>query len=176
MNPRNGGPDSHATCQELGGVLGSNFTSFPVLQEAARRGWGKLGGRPLVALMCLSWFAFLRVGEAASIRVADIRGEKALGFWATKRGIIGRRWRRWSEWSQARGGYLRDYTKGWEGEERVVPGGPPVYETALAGFVQGTEWDDGKWHCHRRGGGGGAGCVGTWAAGSVVHVLREVGG
>ena len=36
------------------------------------------------------------------------------------------------------GGYLRDYTKGWEGEERVVSGGPPMYETTLAGFFQGT--------------------------------------
>ena len=48
-------------------------------------------------------------------------------------------------------GGLRDYTKGWEGEERVVPGGPPVYETALAGFLQGTEWEDGRWHGHRIG-------------------------
>ena len=108
-----------------------------------------------MALMCLSWFAFLRVGEAASIRVADIRGEKALGFWATKRGIIGRRWRRWSEWSRAWGEYLREYTKGWDGDELVVPGGPPVFESALARFLQGTEWEDGRWHGHRRGGGGG---------------------
>ena len=76
-----------------------------------------------MALMRISWFAFLRVGAAASIRVADIRGEKAPGFWATKRGIIGRRWRRWSEWSGAQGRYLRDYTKGWEGDAQVVPGG-----------------------------------------------------
>ena len=45
-----------------------------------------------------SWFPFLRVAEAASILVADVRGEKALGFLATKRGIIGCRWRRWSKW------------------------------------------------------------------------------
>ena len=56
-----------------------------------------------MALMCLSWFAFLRVSEAASIRVADIWGERAPGFWATKSGIIGRRWRQWSEWLGAWG-------------------------------------------------------------------------
>ena len=41
-----------------------------------------------MALMCLSWFALFLVSEAASIHVADIRGEKALVFWATKRGMI----------------------------------------------------------------------------------------
>ena len=88
-----------------------------------------------MVLMCLSWFAFLWASEAASIRVADIRGEKALGFWATKRGIVGRRWLRWSKWSRAWGRYLRDYTKGLESEAGVVPRGQPVYETALAGFL-----------------------------------------
>ena len=48
-----------------------------------------------MALMWLLWFAFLRVGEAASIQVADIRGEMALGLWATKMGIIGHRFRHW---------------------------------------------------------------------------------
>ena len=43
------------------------------------------------------------------------------GFWATMRGIIGWRWRRWSGWSKGWGGYLREYTKGCEGEERAVP-------------------------------------------------------
>ena len=61
------------------------------------------GGGGMLALVCLSWFTFFRVGKAASIRAADVRGEKALGFWATKRGIIGRRWRRWSERSGALG-------------------------------------------------------------------------
>ena len=61
---------------------------------------------------------------------------------------------------EAMGGeYMREYTKGWVGEERVVPGGPPVFETALARFLQGSEWDDGRWHGHRKGGGG---CVGAW--------------
>ena len=80
----------------------SNSTFLPqVLREGARRGWDTLGsggggGGGMVALMCLSWFALLPVAEAASIRVADVQGEKALGLWATKQGIIGRRWRRWS--------------------------------------------------------------------------------
>ena len=113
----------HRRFAKSGGGPGFQFYFFPrVLREAARRGWGEPGGRPMVALMCLSLFAFLRVGEAASIRVAYIRGGETLGFSATKRGIIGRRWRRWSKWSMAWGEYLRKYTKGWEGDERVVPG------------------------------------------------------
>ena len=118
----------HRRLAKSGGGPSFQFYLFPrLLREAARKGLGEPGGRPMVALMCLSWFAFLRVGEAASIRVADIRGEKALGFRATKRGIIGRRWRRWSEWSRAWGEYLHKYTPGWDGDERVVPGGPPVF-------------------------------------------------
>ena len=89
----------------------------------------------MVALMCFSWFAFLRVGEAASIRVADVTGQKALRFWATKRGFIGCRWRRWSEWIRAWEGYVRNYTRAWEGDDKVVPWGPPVFEAALASFL-----------------------------------------
>ena len=102
---------THKRLAKSGGGPGFQFYLFPrVLREAARRGYGEPGGRPVVALMSLSWFATLRVGEAASIRVVDIRGEKALGFCVTKRGIMGRRWRRWSEWSRAwLGGYLREY-------------------------------------------------------------------
>ena len=126
----------HGRLAKSRGGPGFQFYRFPRLwRDAMRRGWGDLCGGYLVALMCLSWFAFLRVGEAATTRLADILGEKAL---ATKRGIIGRRWHSWSEWSKAWGGYLREYTKGWEGEERPVPGGPLVYETALAGFFQGA--------------------------------------
>ena len=55
---------------------------------------------------------------------------------------------------------LRDYTRGWEGDDRVVPGGPPVFEAALAGLLQGTEWPDGPWHGHRRGG-----AAAAWARG-----------
>ena len=88
MDPPHIGSNPQGTGQKWGG------TRLPVLpfpsglREAVRRGWGTPGGRTMVALMCLSWFASLRVGEAASIRVADVRGEKALGFWATKRRII----------------------------------------------------------------------------------------
>ena len=73
----------------------------------------------MVALMCLSWFAFLRVGEAASISVADIQGEKALGFlgyqegghWTTMAPVV--------RVVEGLGRYPRDYTKGWEGDARV---------------------------------------------------------
>ena len=58
------------------------------------------------------------------------------------------------------GGYLCEYRKVWEGEERVVPRGPPVFETALAGFLQGTEWEDERWHGHRKGG-----AAASWARG-----------
>ena len=75
----------------MGEYQNSNVTFSPGSWEATRRGWGALGWRPMVALVCLSWFTFLCVVEAASIHVADIRGKKALGLWATKRGIIGRR-------------------------------------------------------------------------------------
>ena len=94
LDPHNRCPGAQASCQERGG------SRVPIwsVPRSGKKGVGEPGGRPMVALMSLSWFAFLRVGEAASIRVADIRGEKALGFRATKRGIIGRRWRRWSEW------------------------------------------------------------------------------
>ena len=70
----------HRRLAKSGGGPGLQFYLFPkVLREAATKGWGELGGRHLVALVFLSWFAFLRVGETASIRLADIRGEKALG-------------------------------------------------------------------------------------------------
>ena len=42
----------------------------------------------------------------------------------------------------------------------MVPGGPPVFETALEGFLQGTEWEDGRWHGHRSGG-----AAAAWARG-----------
>ena len=146
----------HTRLAKSGGGPRFKFYLFPrVWREAARRGWGEAGGRPMVALMCLSRFASLRVAEAASVRVEDIWGEKALGFWATKRGIIGWRWWRWSEWSKAPGEYKRKYTKGWEGDEQVVLGGPPVFESAMARFLQGTEWEDGGWHGHCTGGGRG---------------------
>ena len=65
----------HRRLAKSGGDPGFQFYLFPrVLREAARKGSGEPGGRPMVALMCLSWFAFLRVGEAASIIVADFRG------------------------------------------------------------------------------------------------------
>ena len=102
-----------------------------------------------------SSFALLRVGRAASIH-ADLRGEKALGFWGPKRGMIGRRWRCWSKWSKALGDDLRECTKGRDWEERVVPGGPPVFEKAMVDFLEGAEWADGRWHGHRRGGGAAA--------------------
>ena len=153
----------HRRLAKSGGGAEFQFYLFPrVLWEAARRGWGPPDGRPMVALMCLSWFAFLRAGEVATIHVADVRGGKALGFWATKRGIIGRRWRRWSEWSGAWGQYVQGYTKGWESDSRVVLGGPPVYEVAVADFLQGTKWADGRWHGHRRGG-----AAAAWARGPL---------
>ena len=132
--------------------------------------WEAHGGADVADV---SWFAFLRVGDAASICVADIRGEKALGFWATKRGIVGQRWRRWSKWSGAWGGYLRDCTKQWEANARVVPRGPPVYETALAGFLRGTSGRMGVGM--GTGGGGRRGGMGPHAARSLVLVVWEVG-
>ena len=81
------------------------YLSARALREAAGRGWGVPEGKPVVALMCLSWFAFLRVAEAASVRAADVRGDRALGFWATKRGKVGRRWIIWCKWSRALGGF-----------------------------------------------------------------------
>ena len=117
----------------MGGGGGVLFYLFlRVLREAAKRGWDTPGGGVVVALMCLSWFAFLRVGEASSIWVADVRGEKVLGFCATDLGIIGRCWCRWSEWSGAWGAFLQGYTEGWEGDEKVVCGGPPVFEVGVA--------------------------------------------
>ena len=120
-----------------------------------------------MALMCVSWFTFLRVGEAASICVADIRGGKGPWFLGYQEGD---HWCRWSKWSGAWGRYLRDYTKGWEGDTRVVPGGPPVYETVPAGFLQGTEWVDGRWHGHRRGG-----AAAAWARGAPEACFLSFG-
>ena len=155
MYPPHSSSDPQEIGQKWGGGANFQFYLFPrVLREAPRRGWGAPGGRPMVAPMCLSWFAVLLVGEAASMRVVDIRRQKALGFWAAKRGFIGRRWRRWSEWlgGWGGGGLLRDHTKGWEGDDPVVPRGALVYETALAGLIRRTNRADGRWHGHRRGG------------------------
>ena len=62
----------------MGGGGGAEFQIYllpRVLREAVRRGWGTPGGRPMVVLMCPSWFAFLRVAEAASFG-----GERPSGF------------------------------------------------------------------------------------------------
>ena len=34
----------------------------------------------------------------------------------------------------------------------MVPGGAPVLEAAMAYYLEGTEWAEGRWHGHRRGG------------------------
>ena len=136
------------------------YLSPRALREAARPGWGVPEGKPVVARMCLSWFASLQVAEAASVRAADVRGDKALGFLATKRGRVGSRWRIWSKWSRAWGDFFRDWTKGWDPEAPVVPGGAPVLEVAMAYYLEGTEWAEGRWHGHRRGG-----AAAAWARG-----------
>ena len=128
------------------------YLSPRALREAVRGGWGVPEGKPVVALMCLSWFAFLRVAEAASVRAADVWGDKALGFWVTKPGRVGCRRRIWSKWSRVWGDFLRDWTKWWDPEAPVVPGGALVLEAAMAYYLKGTEWAEGRWHGHRRGG------------------------
>ena len=154
------GPDTPEACQVRRGARVSILPFSP--GPAGGSHTGEPEGKPVVALMCLSWFAFLRVAEAASVRAADVRGDKALGFRATKRGKAGRWWRRWSEWSRAWGDFLRDWTKGWDSEAPVVPGGAPVLEAAMASFSEGTEWAEGGWHGHRRGG-----AAAAWARGPL---------
>ena len=61
--------------------------------------------------LCLSWWAFLRVGEA-SIRVADAGMPTAPVFWASKKGKVGRYRRRWSVWVKKWGAWEQKWSKG----------------------------------------------------------------
>ena len=126
----------HRRLPKSGGGPNFRFHLIPRgLHEATRMGWDTPGGWPMVALMCLSWFAFLRAGKVASIRVADgggggsgslpLRGGSLAAHGAG--GLSGRRPR-----GAARGFFTRVW--GLDGDDRVVRGGPPVIEAALAGF------------------------------------------
>ena len=102
----------------------------------------------------VSYVCFLRVAEAASVRVGDVRDSSYLVFWNSKTGHEGWKRRPVPPWVRPFVEWLHDWAegRGCARDDLLFAAGAPQFQKKMADLVRGTAWSRHRWHCFRRGG------------------------
>ena len=109
----------------------------------------------LVGVMALvSYVCFLRVAEAASVLVGDVRDSGYVVFWNSKTGDEGWQRRPVPKWLRPFVEWIYEWAveRGCERDDLLFPAGAAFLEKTLIDIVYGTTWAGHRWHCFRRGG------------------------
>ena len=126
------------------------------VENASKSRYGPLLG----ALAAFAWVCFLRVGEVASVRVADIELPGSIQFWNSKTGEEGYSTRPVSRYAdQVREwAYIFSVASGKQTDILVSRAGEVGLESGMAECSVGTAYATARWHALRRGG-----AVACWA-------------
>ena len=110
--------------------------------------------RSVVVMALVSYVCFLRVAEAASVRVGVVRDTGYVVFWNSKTGDEGWQRRLVPKWLRPFVEWIYEWAVecGCERDDLLFPAGAAFLEKTLTDIVYGTTWAGHRWHCFRRGG------------------------
>ena len=111
-------------------------------------------GTAFGALAILSWVCFLRVGEAAGIRVSDLAMAGFVQFWNSKTGDEGYTTRPLCRYADGVRAWLHRHmvSLGRSSDMLVWQSGEAGLEACMAETLAGTAYAHARWHALRRGG------------------------
>ena len=130
------------------------------LVQLVERARGSRNGTVFSALAIISWVCYLRVGEAASIRVSDLAMPGFVQFWNSKTGEEGYTTRPLYRYADGVRAWLHRHmvSLGRSSDMLVWQSGEAGLEAGMAETLAGTAHARARWHALRRGG-----AAATWA-------------
>ena len=136
------------------------YLSPASMVQLVERARGSRNGTVFSALAIISWVCYLRVGEAAGIRVSDLAMAGFVQFWNSKTGEEGYTTRPLYRYADGVRAWLHRHmvSLGRSSDMLVWQSGEAGLEAGMAEALAGTAYARARWHALRRGG-----TAATWA-------------